>query len=225
MSDKSEVGTEESQLYQETWDEFLRVGSKAPVALLPLEIGINKKGEIFRHRMKGGEIKTIWGNIKNDFPHYMAKRPDLFDEAFQIFDDYITYFEKKDGEELSPPRTPLDIIITKPTWLLYSLGNPNWKFCKTGPQYSTENDLDDQTRNFVKIATFNDDRQSTSTAEYGQPMNERKLLLLANRNRSAPKNLKFNFHVDVLQILFGKENSTTIIIDPGGTNFPDYPFP
>ena len=77
--------------------------------------------------------------------------------------------------------------------------------------------------NFVKIAMFDDPRYPKKEM-HGQPMNTRKLFIVANRNRSAPEGLKFNLHVDVLQTLFGQPNSTAIIIDPDGGNQPQPPF-
>ena len=224
-SQKSNTPAEGIDEYQHLWDKFIDNKPASPVALLPLEIGLDAKGEIFRRRMKADDVAEIWKNIKTKFPHYMYKEPSLFDDPKRIFEDYINFFKKYDSEEISPPRSPLDILIRKPTWLLYSLGNPNWKFAKTGAQFSTENDADDQTRNFVKIATFNDDRLPPTWSEYGQPLNERKLFILSNRNRCAPTNLKFNLHVDVLQKTIRGYDSTTIIIDPGSKNFPNPPFP
>lgn len=209
--------------YQKIWEAYIEENEFSPVVLLPLEIGINGNGEFYRRRMKAGEISKVWKGIKDDFPPYMQARPDMFDSPAQIFGEYIKFFDDHDGKDMAPPLNPLDLHITHPTWVMFSLDNPNWKFCEHGPQFSTENDPDDQTRNYVKIACFDDPRMPKKDL-HGQPMNTRKLLILANRNRSAPKGLKYNLHVDVLQTLFGKPNSTTIIIDPGGGQQPNPPF-
>ncbi len=208
--------------YQKIWEAYVKENEFSPTVLLPLEIGMNEKGELYRTRMKAGDIAKIWAGIKDSFPKYMKKAPELFDNPAQIFGEYVKYFDDIDGSDNPPPRTPLDLNIIHPTWVMFSLDNPNWKFCQNGPQFSTENDPDDQSRNFVKICTF-DDPRLPKTDMHGQPMNTRKLLILANRNRSAPKGLKYNLHVDVLQTLFGQLNSTTIVIDPGGNNNPKPP--
>jgi len=219
----AETKKNESDDYQKIWDAYVEENEFSPVVFLPLEIGMNEDAELYRRRMKAGDISKIWNGIKDKFPSYMQKEPSLFDDPEQIFGEYIKYFEKIDGSDVAPPRTPLDLKITHPTWLMFALDNPNWKFCEHGAQFSTENDPDDLTRNFVKIAMFDDPRMP-SKPMHGQPMNTRKLLILANRNRSAPEGLKFNLHVDVLQTLFGKANSTTIIIDPGPNNNPNDPW-
>lgn len=212
----------ESDDYQRIWEAYVDENEFSPVVLLPLEIGMNEKVEFYRRRMKAGDIAKIWKAIEGKFPSYMQTEPSLFDDPEQIFGEYLKYFEKIDGSDMAPPRTPLDLKITHPTWLLFSLDNPNWKFSEKA-QFSTENDPDDLTRNFVKIAMF-DDPRFPKKEMHGQPMNTRKLLLLANRNRSAPKGLKFNLHIDVLQTFFGKPNSTAIIIDPDGGTNPQPPF-
>lgn len=223
MTEKKNQPANDSEKYQKIWDAYVKENEFSPVVFLPLELGMNEDGEIYRRRMKAGDISKIWKGIKGEFPSYMQKEPSLFDDPEQIFGEYVKYFEKIDGTDLAPPRTPLDLKITHPTWIMFSLDNPNWKFAKHGAQFSTENDADDLARNFVKIATF-DDPRLPDTPMHEQPMKARKLLILANRNRCAPKDLKYNLHVDVLQTLFGKPNSTTIIIDPGGGNTPKKPW-
>lgn len=218
---KAEIN--KSDDYQKIWEAYVKENEFSPVVLLPLEVGIDANGELYRSRMKAGDIAKIWKGIKDKFPHYMSARPDLFDNPAQVFGEYVKYFDDIDGNNIEPPRTPLDVNIIHPTWMLFSLGNINWKFCEHGRQYSTENDPDDQTRNFEKIAMFDDPRLPKKVM-HGSPVNSRKLLLLSNRNRSAPKGLKFNLHVDVLQTLFGQVNSTTIIIDPDPNNNPNPPF-
>jgi len=183
----AETKKNESDDYQKIWDAYVEENEFSPVVFLPLEIGMNEDAELYRRRMKAGDISKIWNGIKDKFPSYMQKEPSLFDDPEQIFGEYIKYFEKIDGSDVAPPRTPLDLKITHPTWLMFALDNPNWKFCEHGAQFSTENDPDDLTR-------------------------------------SAPEGLKFNLHVDVLQTLFGKANSTTIIIDPGPNNNPNDPW-
>lgn len=221
MTSKTDMKNNED--YQKIWEAYIAENKFSPYVFLPLELGINEKGEIYRRRMKAGDIAKIWKGIKDKFPKYIRSAPHMFDNPDQIFGEYIGYFDDIDGNNIEPPRTPLDLQITHPTWIMFSLDNPNWKFCEHGAQYSVENDMDDLTRNYEKIALFDDPRLPTTTM-HGKPLNTRKLLILANRNRSAPKGLKYNLHVDVLQTVFGKANSTTIIIDPGGGNNPNPPF-
>ena len=234
MAENQVKSNPKNEDYQESWDEYAASQGGSPVVLLPLEIGMKydkDKDEMafYRQRMRAGQVSKIWKGIKDDFPYYMNIAPQLFVNPEKVFKGYINHFSKKDGNDSPESRTPFDLNINQPTWLLFSLGNRNWKFAKTGPQFSTENDADDQTRNFVKIATFDDprlpdDRMFPNTVDSSEELNTRKLLLLANRNRCAPKNLKYNLHVDILQELMGEAHSTAVIIDPGGNNNPQPPY-
>lgn len=234
MTENKKISNTKNENYQASWDEYVSSQEGSPIVLLPLKIGMKHdkdKDEMafYRQRMTAGEVGKIWKGIKNDFPYYMNRAPELFPNPKDIFNGYINHFAKKDGNNSEESRTPFDLNIKQPTWLLFSLGNRNWKFAKKGPQFSTENDADDLTRNFVKIAMFDDptlpdNDMFDNTVDSDEKLNTRKLLLLANRNRCAPKNLKYNLHVDILQNLFGQAHATTVIIDPGGLNDPQPPF-
>jgi hypothetical protein len=209
--------------YQTDWEKYVKANRDAAYMLLPLEIGMTESGEFYRKRMAAAEVAKIRDGIIGDFPDYMDSNPLEFGEPKDIFGRYIEYFKKHDGADMAMPKTPFDLRITHPTWVLFSLGNLNWKFTKKGPQFSTECDHDGFERNFVKVGLFDDPRLPKKRL-HGQPLNERKLFILANRNRCAPKGLKYNLHVDVLQTINRKNNSTMIVIDPSGSNSPRPPW-
>ena len=127
-----------------------------------------------------------------------------FDPA-AIFKDYIKFFEAQDGAQGARPPTPLDLVTSRPVWMLFYLKPKAWKFSKDR-QYSTENDPDDMCRNFEKIST----------------MDGSNALLLSNRRRCAPKGLKFNLHVTISQKIDGRIMKTPIIIDPDTDNDEDH---
>ena len=221
--------------YQTVWEEFVKeYRDRRANVLLPIEIGLmadpKKPGQIIIHRdrMTSREVAKIWKGIKKKFPKYVTELPDVNGNAPQIFTDYISYFDTIDFVDNPPSRTPLDLKIIHPTWMMYVLDTENIKFAKNGAAYSVENDSDNLCRNFEMIAMFDDPRQPSKRV-HGEPIKTRKILILANRNRSAPKGLKFNLHVDILQTLKvdGKRRkmSTTVIIDPGGDNRPRPPYP
>lgn len=209
--------------YQSDWEKYVNANREAAHMLLPLEIGMTESGEFFRNRMSAAEVAKIWAGIKGEFPAYMSSNPLEFGEPKDIFGRYIKYFEKHDGADMAMPSTPFDLRIIHPTWILFSLSNLNWKFTKKGPQFSTECDDDGFLRNFVKVGLFDDPRLPAKRL-HGQPLNKRKIFILANRNRCAPKELKYNLHVDVLQTVNRKNNSTMMMIDPSGSNSPMPPY-
>lgn len=191
-----------NQNYLKDWDDFnnkRKKGDRFPI-LLPINIDI-VDGKFVRERMTAPQVKKLYADFKGDLPDYMFKHPDHFANPKKVFTEYVNYFSKQDGVEGPRQRTsptPLDIECNRPTWLLFNLTRSNWKFSK-GAQYSTENDSDDQTRNFEKICT----------------MKRGKCLLLSNRHRSSPKGLKFNLHVTISQREGRTTYKTPIIIDPG----------
>lgn len=209
--------------YQEVWEKYIKANKKDPYVMLPLEVGMTNDGEFYRSRMGASDVAKIRDGIIDLFPKYVRAYPLEFGVPKQIFGNYIKFFDRHDSADLKPVNTPFDLTVTHPTWILFSLGNANWKFSKKGPQFSTENDDDGFLRNYVQVGMFDDPRLPKKKL-HGQPMNSRKLLILANRNRSAPTNLKYNLHVDILQTLNRKRQSTEIMIDPGGNNSPTPPF-
>ena len=197
-----------NQDYLKSWDDYAAKRPGPKPILMPIHIDINEQGEIVRERMKSPEVKKLYMNCRDEFPAYMAKAPELFDDPHAIFRDYVEYFDKIDGVQGPGVASPLDLVIPKPVWILFSLPRKNWAFSKH-QQYSIEHDCDDLTRNYEKICT----------------MDNHNALLVSNRNRSAPKGLKYNLHVTISQKSHtGAPMQTDIIIDPGSTNTPIPPF-
>lgn len=184
-----------NQAYLKNWDEYQKDRPGKTPILMPVAIDIDK-GEIVRNRIKAGDIAALKPRLKRDLASYMFRKDVNPFHPEAIFDDYIKYFKDMDAAQ-GPVPTPLDIEISKPVWMLYYLPRKNWKFTKDR-QYSTENDPDDITRNFEKIGT----------------LNNRNYLLISNRCRSQPSNLKFNLHVTISQKMDGVKMETPIIIDP-----------
>lgn len=180
--------------------------------LLPVAISITEDGILTRERLTASEVKKAYAKNHKDFPEYL-RNPDLGNmDVDKIFKDYINYFQSCDdahtplessagGVKNSGGRTPLDLSVAMPVLILYYLKPKAWTFTKDC-QYSVVGDRDDMRRNFEKICT----------------LGNMKYLLLHNRCRSAPKNLKFNLHVTITQKLGRKKMKTPIIIDPDQTN-------
>lgn len=170
--------------------------------LLPIRIGINSDGELTRARVKAPRIIKLAKKLKTTLPAYMFDRKLTKYDPDAIFKDYINYFKHQDGAESALPEGPLDLIVKKPVWTLFDLKPDCWTFSE-GQQFSTVNDPDTMLRNFVKIATMDDDN----------------VLLMSNRRRCAPDNLKFNLHVTITQkAADGRLLKTPIIIDPAQNN-------
>ena len=205
--------TPPNMTYLKKWDKYSSErGDKRQTLLLPIILGIGRKGQIVRRRMLQPEVKELWNDFKGEIPPYIYSEGHLFPNPTQVFEDYLEYF-KGEGTE-GPPKpkpTPLDWVVDRPVFLLYTFFHKDtWSFTEK-QQFSTLNDPDNATRNLVKICTFND----------------RKALLLWNRCRSNPKDLKFNLHVSINQSEGeGTEHidlQTDIIIDPGGGNLGTWP--
>jgi len=193
--------------YLKDWEEYQAsrkppkdfIGHITPI-LLPVIIGINKDGEFTRERMEKSDVARLAKNIKSDLPDYMFNDKLTRFAPENIFQDYIEFFHS-DGSQGPRPPTPLDLKVSMPVWMLFYLKPKSWTFSE-GRQYSTENDRDDWCKNFEKIAT----------------MDGGKALLLSNRRRCAPDDLKFNLHVTITQTIGGKVMKTPIIIDPDSDN-------
>jgi len=195
-----------NQDYLKSWDEYQLKAVKenqhrSIPLLLPISVDI-VDGCISRDRIKANIIQDIWKTYKSELPKFLFKEENRWGvpDPKVIFENYIAGFPQDFAQSGLPP-SPLDIHIEHPTWLLFHLPRENWTFCK-GCQYSVANDSDDMSRNFEKVAMFGD----------------RKFLILSNRHRSNPENLKFNLHVNIHQIQDGKDMWTDIIIDPGVGN-------
>jgi len=197
----------QNQSYLKAWDAFANSrddGDRFPI-LLPINVDI-VDGKIVRERMKAPQVKRLYADCKGEIPDYMFRHPKHFSNPNKVFKDYVKYFQAIDGVEGPRNPTPLDVECNGPTWLLFNLPRRNWKFTK-GAQYSTMNDPDDQTRNFEKICT----------------LDKMNCLLLSNRCRSKPKDLKFNLHVTISQREGRTSYKTPIIIDPGLGNGNTWP--
>ena len=200
--------------YLKKWDEYSATkANKRQTLLLPIKLGIGKKGEILRRRMIQPELKTFYTAYKKDIPSYIFSESELFPNPDEVFEDYLEYFAGEGTENPSTPKpTPLDWNVDRPVFLLYTFFHEEtWRFSEK-TQFSTVNDPDDVTRNMVKICT----------------MNENKALLMWNRCRSNPENLKFNLHVSVHQSERGPDRrkidlQTDILIDPRGGNTGTWP--
>jgi len=186
------------------WDSFTnsreerrKIAPRFPI-LMPVNVDI-VDGVLVRERMTAPDVKKLYAACRDEIPDYMRANPKKFPNPDKVFDEYIKYFQTQDGVEGPDAPTPLDVNCNRPTWLLFNLPRKNWKFSKDA-QYSTLNDPDDQSRNFVKICT----------------LDKMNCLLLLNRHRSNPTGLKFNLHVTINQRdKAGKRFKTPIIIDPG----------
>ena len=202
-----------NQKYLKSWDKYQKEALKdkrhrSLPLLLPVSVDIDE-GIIVRDRIKANIVKDIWAKHKKELPDF------LFDETKRwgvpdvesVVEDYIRAFPDDFAQSGLPP-SPLDISIGHPVLLLFHLPRENWTFCE-GCQYSVENDTDDMARNFEKVCMFGG----------------RKYLILFNRHRSNPKNLKFNLHVNIHQVQDGKDMWTDIIIDPGSNNLGDLKIP
>lgn len=179
-----------------TWEHYSTTLPKWRPILKPANIYVGAQG-LVQERMKAPEVKDLLRDYSHDFPDYLMAGSWLYkhENPKKIFDHYINYFKKYDGDQAPP--TPLDISVDRPVWLLYNMAQPNWEFSEN-IQYSTANDTDDMTRNFEKVCT----------------MKHNNALILSNRCRSNPRDLKFNLHVCVTQ----EAMKTDIIIDPGSSN-------
>lgn len=204
---KTDIRTNESGT--KTWEDYeadclhLPNGSrrKKPI-LLPVIIGMNSNGEFTQMRLKTGRVKKLAKKLKTDLPKYMFDRNMTPYDPEDIFDEYINYFKSQDGAQSALPPTPLDLKAKMPVWTLFYLKPKAWTFTKS-VQFTSVNDPTDLSRNFEKIATLGDD----------------KALLISNRRRCAPKDLKFNLHVTVTQQGRSQDVLTTpIIIDPEQDN-------
>lgn len=195
-----------NQKYLKDWDDYQadrrdpKKLNQTPI-LLPVAIGMGPNGELTRELMDYRDIEKLAAKLREDLPHYMFDRKLTKHDPEKIFGDFIKYFKAQGGSQGPRPPTPLDITVSMPVWMLYYLKLKTWSFSKD-KQYSTLNDPDDMCRNFEKIAT----------------MNKGKVLLLSNRRRCAPKDLKFNLHVTISQKIDGRMMKTPIIIDPDGDN-------
>jgi len=200
--------------YLKEWDEYSATkANKRQTLLLPIKLGIGKKGEILRRRMNQPEVQSFYSSHKKDIPSYISSESNLFPNPDEVFEDYLEYFSGEGTESSSKPKpTPLDWNVDRPVFLLYTFFHEEtWRFSEK-TQFSTVNDPDDVTRNMVKISTMNDN----------------KALLMWNRCRSNPENLKFNLHVSVHQSERGPDRRkidfrTDILIDPRGGNAGDWP--
>lgn len=199
-----------NQTYLKEWDKYsASKKSKKQTLLLPIKVGIDgETGEVIRARMREPEVRDLYSKFRKDIPDYIFSESHLFPNPDEVFEDYIEYFEGEGVEsaDFFQP-TPLDWHVDRPVFLLYTFFHKDtWSFTEK-QQFSTLNDPDDVTRNIVKICT----------------MNDFKALLLWNRCRSSPPNLKFNLHVSINQSEAGTRGETIdlgtdIIIDPRGGN-------
>lgn len=185
--------------FMKDWDDFANSRSesakKHPI-LMPINLDI-VDGKLVRNRMKAPQVKKLFANCRDEFPHFSSSVAD------KVFKEYVRYFQSQDGVEGPGDETALDLHCVYPTWMLFNLPRSNWKFTRD-VQYTTINDLDCQLRNFEKICT----------------LNKRNCLVLSNRCLSNPKGLKFNLHVTMRQKEDGKTLNTPIIIDPPVKNNP-----
>lgn len=202
-----------NQTYLKEWDEYAATKkSKKQTLLLPIKIGIDGNGQIVRKRIREPEVRLLYKKHRKEIPAYIFSEEYLFPNPDEVFEDYMEHFYgegAESGQDVKP--TPLDWFVDRPVFLLYTFDfKDTWSFTEK-QQFSTLNDPDDATRNLVKICT----------------LNNRKALLLWNRCRSNPKDLKFNLHVSINQSEGeGTEEidlQTDIIIDPGGGNLGDWP--
>ncbi len=195
-----------NQEYLKDWDDYQAARrqpekiNQTPI-LLPVIIGIGPNGELTRELMDYRAVEKLAAHLRRDLPDYMFNRKLTPHDPETIFGDFIKYFKAQGGSQGPRHPTPLDLSVSMPVWVLYSLKPKAWSFSKD-KQYSTLNDRDDMRRNFEKIAT----------------MSKGKVLLLSNRRRCAPKNMKFNLHVTISQKTDGKIMKTPIIIDPNQSN-------
>lgn len=189
-----------NQTYLKSWDEYQKDRPGRTPILLPIIVGINSAGEIRRELMRAPKVASLARRLHKDLPGYMFNRNLTKHDPVAIFDDYIEYFDNhfKQGPT---PEGPLDLTVKKPVWMLYYFDQKAWKFSKD-IQFSTVNDPNDMTCNFVKIAT----------------MESNNALLMKNRFRCGPKGLKFNLHATITQKIDGRTMKTPIIIDPDQTN-------
>jgi len=191
-----------NQSYLEHWDDYQRQFTSDHPILLPMELSLSPEGLIDRERMRAPRVKELYLECRDrDFPDHLKDHPKRFGNADEVFRDYVDYFAPLDGAQAPGVRSPLDLSMRHPTWILFYLTNPNWKF-SVHRQYSVENDRDDLLRNFAKVCTLDD----------------RNALLLSNACLSAPDDLKFNLHVTIYQDIDGRPAETDIIIDPGAKN-------
>lgn len=170
--------------------------------LMPILIGITPEGEFKPTLLKVSRVKALSRKLKTTLPSYMFNRKLTKYDPAAIFKDYIDYFDGPESKQGARPDSPLDLKVRKPVWTLFDLKPDSWTFSE-GLQFSTENDPDTMHRNFVKIATMDDSN----------------VLLVSNRRRCAPDDLKFNLHVTITQE--GDDCGllkTPIIIDPGQDN-------
>lgn len=189
-----------NQDYLKTWDQYqIDRPGRTPI-LLPIIVGMNSDGELQRKLMRASKVASLGKRLHKELPSYMFDRNLTKYDPVAIFDDYIEYFDS-DFKQGPTPETPLDLIAKKPVWMLYYLDQKAWTFSED-IQFSTENDPNDMTRNFVKIAT----------------MDGNNALLMANRFRCGPSDLKFNLHITITQTVDGRVMKTPIIIDPDQTN-------
>jgi len=189
-----------NQEYLKSWDDYQNSKKKRGPIFLPLSIDIDD-GVFVRDRIRAPAVKKLYKACRSEVPSYMLKNEPVIPNPETAIKDYLNYFGPIDGVEGPPVETPFDLQICQPTFILFHLPRPNWKFTKDC-QYSVANDPDDMGRNFVKICTMDN-------------MNG---LLLLNQHRSNPKGLKFNLHVTIKQKIGRKTYETPIIIDPGTGN-------
>ena len=202
-----------NQTYLEEWDKYAATKkSKDQTLLLPIKIGIDGNGQIVRKRIREPDVRLLYKEHRKEIPVYIFSEEYLFPNPDEVFEDYMEYFYEEgaeSGEDVKP--TPWDWYVDRPVFLLYTFDfEDTWSLTEK-QQFSTLNDQDDATRNLVKICTLKD----------------RKALLLWNRCRSNPPDLKFNLHVSISQSEGrGPEEidlQTDIIIDPGGGNLGGWP--
>lgn len=179
---------------------YLTNGERSFTPILqPIKIGLNSKGELTKKRVKAGKIKKLAKKLKSELPPYLFNTDINPFNPNDIFDHYVKFFEGQDGSQ-SLVETPLDLKASMPVWTLFLLKPSAWTFSED-IQFSCVNDPIDLTRNFEKIAT----------------LDKNKVLLMSNRRRCAPENMKFNLHVTITQGP-GGSLKTPIIIDPEQDN-------
>jgi len=74
--------------YLKEWDEYSATkGSKKQTLLLPITIGIDKKGQIVRKRIREPEVRSLYRKFRKDIPAYIFSESHLFPDPDEVFEE------------------------------------------------------------------------------------------------------------------------------------------
>ena len=139
------------------WADYSASNKDKSIPLLyPISLGFNDKGQLVRERTRAQDVEKIFEKGHKSFPKYISALPEYYADPKKVFSDYINFFEgdRKKGSTVSNIG---DLFFKRKVWILYSSIHKSWSFQK-GIEFKALNDETDDTRNIVKICTFNRNR-------------------------------------------------------------------